>query len=163
MFTICLLIFMYVSLIFMFSLFYLEFNEFYLHFIDFDWFPGFGSLGLDSWVWTPGLGFLGLESWAWIPGPGFLDLDSWPKLDRRRCLNLCVLNRICKSWGPPHDRCSGGWGNSARRPVSFYKPFISWRAHCKEHYRGRVDWRRLEEIPLILHMRYLSKNPSRWT
>ena len=53
--------------------------------------PGFGALGLQSWVRNPMIGFLGLDSWllipgfrflgldsrVWSPGLGFLGLDSW--------------------------------------------------------------------------------------
>ena len=57
--------------------------------------PGYGLLGLKSWIWSPGLdsslgflalespvwnpgfGVLGFESWACIPGFGVLALDSW--------------------------------------------------------------------------------------
>ena len=126
--------------------------------ISWVWIPGFGFLGLDSWAWIPGFGVLGLDSWAWIPGFGALGLESWAWIPGfgllawtycQKWLNLWFGARNCKSWLGTHVQPSTRWENSARKPVSFYKPFISWRAHCRTHYRGRVDWRRFLKIPLI--------------
>ena len=114
-------------------------------------FPGFGFLALDSWVWIPGFGFLGLDSRVWIPEFGVLGLDSWAWIPGFGLLartlmktlskpmhlepNLQILTRYSRS--AARDR-----GKAARKPISFYKPFISWRAHCAGHYRGRGDWKR---------------------
>ena len=122
---------------------------------------GFGFMGLDSWVWIPGFGFLGLDSWVWIPGFGFLSLksglgflgwDSWIWLRIRTLIKTLSKPMIWKQKlqiMTTHVQPSDARGHPAWKPVSFYKPFISWRAHCNSHYRGRVDWRRFLEIPLI--------------
>ena len=57
------------------------------------WIPGFGFLGLDSWVWIPrfrfkvwihwfGLLVIGLDSWVWITRFGFKGLDSWVRIPK---------------------------------------------------------------------------------
>ena len=112
------------------------------------WIPAFGFLGLDSWVWIPGFGVLGLDSWAWIPGLGVLRLGSRAWIPGFRLLARTLLKTLSKPmrfepilrflWSPPRS-IGFRWGNSARKPISFYKPFISWRAHRAEHYRGGVD------------------------
>ena len=38
---------------------------------------------------------------------------------------------------------AGRAGKAARNTISFYKPFMGWRAHCELHYRGEVDWKRV--------------------
>ena len=123
------------------------------------WIPGFGFLALDSrhpnptlchrvhsWVWIPGFGVLGLDSWLWSPEIGVLGLDSWI-----RTLGLNPLQDVIKAmiWSQDlrfmsRDLRSNGLprGNLAREPISFYKPFVSWRAHCALHFSGRVDWKR---------------------
>ena len=119
------------------------------------WIPAFGFLGLDSWVWIPGFGVLGLDSWAWIPGLGVLRLGSRAWIPGFRLLARTLVKTLSKPmrfepnllslWSPPRS-IAVGWGKAARKPISFYKPFISWRAHSATHYRGEVNWRRLEEI-----------------
>ena len=133
------------------------------------WIPGFGIMGLHSWVWIPGIGFLGLGSWVWIPGFGFLGLESQEWIPGLRFLGLeswvGVLGLDSWIWTPglnllpeviipmrfePNLQILCRYsrsklrsrGNSARKPVLKRNPFISWRAHRAEHYRGRVDWKR---------------------
>ena len=119
------------------------------------WIPAFGFLGLDSWVWIPGFGVLGLDSWAWIPGLGVLRLGSRAWISGFRLLARTLLKTLSKPmrfepnlqflWSPPRS-IAAFREEAARKPISFYKPFISWRAHRRLHYRGEVNWRRLEEI-----------------
>ena len=103
------------------------------------WIPAFGFLGLDSWVWIPGFGVLGLDSWAWIPGLGVLRLESWAWISRFGLIARTLMKTQSKPiqfepnlqilWSPP--RSSGRrQGELARNTISFYKPSISWRAHC---------------------------------
>ena len=90
------------------------------------WIPRFGFLGSDSWVWSPGLGFLGLDSWVWSPGFGVLGLDPWVWIPGFGFLDLTENQNLKETLIKTYDLETG---------------------------RGRVDWRRLEEIPLILHTR----------
>ena len=101
------------------------------------WFPGFGVLGLDSWAWIPGLGVLRLGSRAWIPGFRLLARTLMKTLSKPMQIEPILLSL----WSPPRSS-SGRRGKAARKPVLKRNPFISWRAHCGSHYRGRVDWKR---------------------
>ena len=98
---------------------------------------------MDSWAWIPRFGVLGLDSWIWTPGLNLTD----------GCAETYDSGPVLQILGSPPRSIFTSWGNPARKPVSFYKPFISWRAHCKLHSGGRVDWGRLRESPLILHTR----------
>ena len=128
------------------------------------WITGFGFLGLDSLFWVPGLYVFGWDSWVWILEFGVLGLDSWiwtldswiwtPGLNLLpEVIKPTTFSSKLQIMRSPSRKPVGFSGNPARKPISFYKPFISWRTHCKLHSRGRVDWGRLRESPLILHTR----------
>ena len=126
------------------------------------WIPGFGFLGLESWAWIPGLGLLGLESWVWSPGLGVLGLDSWiwtPGLNllpevikpKRFEQNLQILG------SPPRfSRAQTGEGG----PETHF--FLQALHKLARALQTTLPWQGgLDEIPLILHMRIFSMNPSR--
>ena len=121
------------------------------------WIPGFGFLRLDSWVWIQWFGFPRLDSWVWSPGFGFLGLESWiwnrPNLNENPFKTFDLETKIANHEVPLTKPCCLPRGKAAPNPVSFYKPSISWRAHCKLHSRGEVDWGRLGRDSLILNLR----------